>query len=105
MSYDDFWKGECDRSYRNRWLDVVSFVNKDTQRKIFSFVPTKLVRTEKDANDFYKKIRSKGGEGTILKKQNALWKNHTSPDQVKMKNVTEDDILDEVKKYRQTKKS
>lgn len=93
VPYDDFWEGECLWLYKHRWKRVVNFVNKiDPDRKIFSLIPTKLIKEEKVANDFYKKIRSNGGEGTIIKKQTALWKNHTSPDQVKMKNISEAEL-------------
>jgi ATP-dependent DNA ligase len=46
----------------------------------------------KFAKELYNLIRQKNREGTILKKQNALWKNHTSPDQVKEKNEVEAEL-------------
>ena len=91
--YEDWLKSECDWEYKKRWSVVVYFVNNvDPTRKIFSLIRTRLVKTEKEADDFYKEIRKKGGEGTILKKITALWKNHTSPDQIKEKNVSEAEL-------------
>jgi DNA ligase-1 len=93
VPYDDFWKGECDIPYRKRWSNVVRFVNSiDPERKIFYLIHTKLVFKRKFAKELYNLIRQKNGEGTILKKQNALWKNHTSPDQVKEKNEVEAEL-------------
>lgn len=93
VPYDDFWKGECNIPYHKRWKQVVKFVNSiDPNRKIFSLIRTRLVSNRKPAKDLYNIIRMNGGEGTILKKRTALWKNHTSPDQVKEKNESEAEL-------------
>lgn len=92
VSYKDFQKGECKIPYHSRLHKVKQFLNLDLERKLFSLVPTKKVFSEDEAKKCYQQIRKKGGEGIIVKKKEALWKDGTSPDQIKMKNADEAEL-------------
>ena len=56
-------------------------------------VKTKVVYTYEEAWEFYLMIRAEGGEGAILKNFNFLWKYHTSTNQIKLKNVSDADLI------------
>jgi DNA ligase 1 len=87
--YDDFQKGECKIPYHKRLFKLKQFLELDPDKKLLSLIPTKKVFSEDEAKKAYQQIRKKGGEGLIVKKKEALWKNHTSPDMIKMKNSEE----------------
>ena len=53
--------------------------------KKFSLIETKEVNSMNEADAYFKYMISTGEEGAILKNYSGKWKNHTSPDQVKMK--------------------
>lgn len=48
-------------------------------------VSTKVVNSVKDIIDHFKEEVEKGEEGTVIKNQDGIWADHTSPDQVKCK--------------------
>jgi len=58
----------------------------------FNLVKTKVLYDLETIKRFCDSIISKGGEGLILKKFDALWKNGTSQDQIKMKPMKEADL-------------
>jgi ATP-dependent DNA ligase len=51
----------------------------------FSLIETKTINSMDEADAYFKYMISTGEEGAILKNLDGKWKNHTSPDQVKMK--------------------
>ena len=51
----------------------------------FSLIETKEVNSMDEADVYFKYMVATGEEGAILKNYSGKWKNHTSPDQVKMK--------------------
>jgi len=56
-------------------------------------VASKLVYSMEEAMKHYDTVVANGGEGTILKTPTMLWKNHTSPHQVKLKQENEADLV------------
>lgn len=53
--------------------------------KMVSTIPTERVHSKEEAVMHYRNLLAKGKEGTILKHPNAIWKDGTSKDLVKMK--------------------
>jgi ATP-dependent DNA ligase len=82
----------CD--YRKRICKVPRYKRlKKLKHSLIHYKPKnlKLVKHQRvssisEAITFYKRIREAGGEGAILKDDNGIWKDHTSPWQVKIKN-------------------
>jgi len=89
----DFWKGIYNRTYSDRLFKTRQFVSCIGDKKAVDLVLTKYVHTLEEAQDFYSKIRLAGGEGAILKDRKTIWKSHTSPTQVKMKNVIDVELI------------
>jgi len=83
---DDFWAGASKIEYFPRYNNVVAAAS-EVAHSCFTVVETKVVTCLAEVHEFYKYIRSLGGEGLITKDFKALWKDHTSPLQCKMKNV------------------
>jgi len=91
VPYNDFFKGICNIPYSKRLSRVNSFV-KSTGNSLVYQIETKMVHSKKEADVFYKKMRAEGKEGAICKKKDAKWKNHTSPDAIKLKNVQDAEL-------------
>ncbi len=90
VSYSNFQKGMENTPYETRFNNLKDlFSNKN---KYFSIVPTKIIFSKKEAVNIYKEFRLKGKEGAIIKTKTAIWKNHTSPEQVKLKNVQDAEL-------------
>lgn len=56
-------------------------------------IATKKINSLDEAYVFFNKMLDNGQEGAILKNLNGIWKNHTSPNQVKMKVKDPADLL------------
>lgn len=89
VKLDRFVLGFDQTPYRRRFsisvAKVVEAVNDKT--KVDSTFST-IVHSEQEAREFYRNIRAQGGEGEVLKNTHFPWKDHTSPDQVKMVNIS-----------------
>ena len=86
------WKAKkCDFPYelRLKTLEEHAPVN---EPKI-KIIATKKINSLDEAYDFFGKMLDRGQEGAILKNLNGIWKNHTSPNQVKMKKKDPADLL------------
>jgi DNA ligase-1 len=88
----NFYNGYDSESYVYRLHNVKQFVKTVGNKKLVDLVVTKQVASLREAKEFYKWIRSLGGEGAVLKNTYGEWKDHTSPNQVKMKNVSEAEL-------------
>jgi len=84
-----FYNGYDETPYLSRLETVKDFVKcvKLKAKNIVDLVVTKQVENYKEAKAFYDWIRELGGEGAVLKNIYVEWKDHTSQNQVKMKNV------------------
>ncbi len=89
---DDFWNGLCTVGYKHRF-DTAYNACAEVDHSCFTPVHTEIVHNEQEARDFYKKMRLLKKEGSITKDFRALWKDHTSPLQIKMKNVMDVETL------------
>lgn len=88
----NFYNGHDSEIFIQRFTKVKMFVKIINNKKSVDNVITKQVSNKNDAEDFYTYIRQNGGEGAILKNTFGEWKNHTSPDCIKLKNVEEAEL-------------
>lgn len=58
-----------------------------------TLAPTKIVRSKAEAIEHYREFLRKGKEGTILKHADAIWKDGTSKEQVKLKLEVDVDLV------------
>jgi DNA ligase-1 len=86
---EDFWAGSSEIGYRHRLGRISKLVKTMSQPGIFGLVRTKMLYSLKEAQAFYKELRGESKEGAIIKNMYAKWKDHTSPDMCKMKNVAD----------------
>lgn len=89
VPYEEWVAGECKVPYIERiaWLNSLDF---DPQR--VQMIESQLVYSQEEAIAIAEEYIRQGYEGAVLKNMNATWKNHTSPYQIKLKNVEECDL-------------
>lgn len=81
-----YWvKGEFNMGYSFRKAQLKVSMDTMGEYGCFQFIETKEVNTLEEAQNFYQKQIENGYEGAVLKNLDGIWKNHTSPNQVKMK--------------------
>jgi len=88
----DFWTGHSDIGYKYRLGRTSMLINSMKNPDLLSLIKSKKLYSLKKAQAFYKQLRLDGKEGAIVKNIHAKWKDHTSPDQVKMKNVSDAEL-------------
>ena len=86
---EDWKRGECDQEYIDR-LEKLTYM---AEQSGLILIDTKVVSTFKGAEDFYREMIGCGDEGAVLKNMDGKWKDHTSPDMVKMKIKDPADLL------------
>ena len=86
---EDWLRGACDQEYIDRWENLVEMA----ENSELLLIDTKIVNTFEGAEDFYREMIGCGDEGAVLKNLNGKWKDHTSPDMVKMKIKDPADLL------------
>jgi len=86
---EDWKRGECDQEYIDR-LEKLTYMAEQSELLL---IDTKVVNTFGGAEDFYREMIGCGDEGAVLKNLNGKWKDHTSPDMVKMKIKDPADLL------------
>ncbi len=86
---EDWKRGECDQEYIDR-LEKLTYMAEQSELLL---IDTKVVKTFKGAEDFYREMIDCGDEGAVLKNLDGKWKDHTSPDMVKMKIKDPADLL------------
>lgn len=86
---EDWKRGECEQGYINRWEKLIEMVD----QSMLLLIDTKIVKTFEEADDFYKEMIAHAEEGAVLKNKDGKWKDHTSPDMVKMKIKDSADLL------------
>jgi hypothetical protein len=102
----DFWENTSLSTYESRYNLLSSLVSLVCSEK-FVLIKTSTIDSVEEAYTFYNKMRKLGKEGAVLKDKDALWKDHTSPKQIKIKNVMDVELYivgyykgDEGKKYK-----
>jgi len=86
---EDWKKGVCEQEYIDRWEKLVGMA----EQSELLLIDTKMVDTFEEAEDFYRDMINSGEEGAVLKNKDGKWKDHTSPDMVKMKIKDPADLL------------
>lgn len=85
---DAFWAGQGVLIYDDRLDDTTAFVE-GLNHPMVQVIESHLVYSLEEAQNFYARMRKEGKEGAILKNRKGLFKDHTSPNQIKMKNVSD----------------
>lgn len=88
----NFYTGEYNKPYEYRLMRECLSAIDVVDDPHFSLVKSKFVDSFEEANEMYLSIREAGGEGIILKNTKGVWKNHTSPNQIKIKNVSDAEL-------------
>ena len=89
VPYDQFFAHFCAIKYSFRLGRVSSFVMAMNNGHLLGRIQSKTLYSLEEAQSFYKQLRKNGKEGAVVKNKNATWKDHTSPNQIKMKNVSD----------------
>ena len=92
LPLEKFYDGYDEDIFINRLTKAKLFVKAIGDKKTVDIVLTKQVSSVEDAQDFYDFIREGGGEGAVLKNTYGQWKDHTSPDCIKLKNVQDAEL-------------
>ena len=94
VQYDHWVAGISDVTYDKRWaiLNQCCSWNINTLGKII-LIESRTVTNFAEAAKFYNELLQRGEEGAVLKNLNGIWKDHTSPNQVKMKVKDPADLL------------
>jgi len=77
-------KGKYDVPYVQRLTGLIQQLQRN-QSGTVQLVPTRIVKSLADAYKHYGELLAKGKEGTIIKRRDAIWKDGTSKEQVKLK--------------------
>ena len=75
-------KGKCDIPYEKRLAYLYKQVKGGT---LVSLIETRVVRSLNEAYAHCREVMLQGKEGTIIKRRDMIWRDHTSKDQVKLK--------------------
>lgn len=91
----DFKKGFWLKKYRVRLRYLMGILNDSSLNSLdfISLVPTKFFLTLEAAQEHFKEIRAAGGEGTIIKSAEGLWKTGKPVWQLKLKYELEVELL------------
>lgn len=77
-------KGACPTPYSTRLRGIHAQLK--AQPGIYvSLIPTRMVKSLKEAYAHYRELLLEGKEGTIIKKPTMIWRDGTSKDQIKLK--------------------
>lgn len=77
-------KGKHEVGYKTRLVDIINQLKANPDPH-FKLIPTKIVKSMKDAWAHYRELLLQGKEGTVCKKPTAIWKDGTSKEQIKLK--------------------
>lgn len=83
VPYHDFMNGLCTLPHHIRFKKLEALF--PSPSVFVQIIPHKTVSNKAGALEFFKEIRQGGGEGAIIKNATGIFKNYTSPDQVKLK--------------------
>lgn len=85
-------KGKCDTPYSTRFNNISSQLEKSTSSCI-RLITTRVVHSMKEAYAHYGEMLAAGWEGTVIKHPDAVWRDGTSKQQVKLKLEFECDLM------------
>lgn len=81
-------KGKYEIGYRHRLANLIRQLRPGADQLV-GLVPTRLVKSKFEAYAHYRELLKKGKEGTVCKQRDAIWRDGTSKDQVKLKLAVE----------------
>lgn len=84
-------EGNYSLVYEARIKQLHTLISENETKKI-CLIETKWVQNKKEAQDFYDRMISGGKEGAVLKNLDMPWKDGTSTEQIKMKQVLDCDL-------------
>jgi DNA ligase-1 len=89
VNHNEFFKGYSSEPYNDRWarLDSLDFL-KGRNHSLYC-LPTDIFYSPRSADEALEALILEGAEGAIVKHPDLIWKDHTSPMQVKKKPVYE----------------
>lgn len=82
-------KGKCNVKREDRKANLELQLK---SARFLKFIESKVVHSMTEAMEHYSEVLSRGQEGTILKRNDGIWKDTTSKDQIKMKLEVEVDL-------------
>jgi ATP-dependent DNA ligase len=82
IPYDEWLKGIDNTPYKCR-LEFLEEITRESNK--IQIIETKKVDSFEEAYKYFKLMIDDGEEGAVLKNFDGIWKDHTSPNQVKMK--------------------
>ena len=85
-------KGKDSHPYKKRFAGLQALVSKSTSDSI-QLIETRIVHSLAEAYKHYGEMLALGREGTIIKDGNAIWRDGTSKQQVKLKLEAECDLM------------
>jgi len=93
VPYEDWVKGEFNTQYSMRFHGMEKLIEYG-KIKFDNFTAIKLIESKEvnsieEAMEFYEEQIKNGYEGAVLKNKDGNWKNHTSPNQIKLKGEKE----------------
>jgi len=77
-------KGQYKTPYRDRLKDLIGQI-REARSHAIDLVETRIVRSMKEALAHYREKLAEDKEGTIIKRPDMIWRDHTSKGQVKFK--------------------
>lgn len=89
VNIHDWKKGRCSIPYSVRFESLLSA----PPSEFFNLIDTQMVFSMEEAKHHYHECVSEMLEGTVIKDPNAIWKDGTSKDQVKLKVEADVDLL------------
>jgi len=89
----NFYNGHDLDHYVSRFSVFQYLVKTIANKNLVDSIISKTVNSYPEAKEFYEWVRKNGGEGAVLKNIFAEWKDHTSTNQVKMKNISEAELV------------
>lgn len=84
-------KGKCMTPYKTRLTGVIKQL-RASPTKLLTLTDTRFVKSLREAYQHCAEILARGGEGTIIKRVTAIWKDGTSAEQIKLKLEFEVDL-------------
>jgi len=91
VEYDKWIEGKQDAVYQRRFDFLCKLVRSGSEK--LTIIENRVVNNFGEAAKYYNELLQRGEEGAVLKNFSGIWKDHTSPNQVKMKVKDPADLL------------
>ena len=91
VEYVEWVEGKYNVAYETRFDYLQNLIESGSKK--LTIIETREVNSFEEAAKFYNELLQRGEEGAVLKNLDGIWKDHTSPNQVKMKVKDPADLL------------